>query len=94
MALSIEEAFGKAAENLHALGMEAFGDECCYVADLADLRAYGHAVLARASYGHGWEDDAPAHNECPECYRFHEIEEEIDNLRKEASKLDRGGTSI
>ena len=85
MAPSIEEAFRPCAENLHALGMEAFGDEACYEADLASLRAYGHAVLARCAreaWGSGFHD------------ALHEIEEEIDSLRKEASKLDSGGASM
>ena len=49
-----------------------------------DKLALTHAVLKVAAYGHGWKDDAPVHNECPNCYEFRSLAARIDDLGKEA----------
>ena len=91
MALSIEEAFRPCAAVAYNLAAE-FGDDS-YEADLANLRAYGHAVLARAVGVCTWCSKARADGEV-ECATHAVLKEEIDNLGKEASELDRGGASM
>ncbi|MCH8135543.1 MAG: SDR family oxidoreductase [Proteobacteria bacterium] len=87
----VEEAFDKAAGYMWT--PSEYPKKGADEDELASLRAYGLAVLDEAETGYA-RNYAGANESDPVAMTFEVQRRRIGNLRKEASKLDRGGTSV